>query len=76
MIIREAKENELQEIMLFYSMMCEELGKKEFLPNGNKVGFPSQEMGTRLTGYRNTPRRNGMRIKMLQNFQKSLTFRN
>ena len=44
MIIREAKENELQEIMLFYSMMCEELGKKEFLPEGNKGGFPSQEM--------------------------------
>lgn len=65
MIIREAKENELQEIMLFYSMMCEELGKKEFLPNGNKVGFPSQEMRTIFTGYRNIPRRNGMRIKML-----------
>ena len=30
--------------MLFYSMMCEELGKKEFLPEGNKGGFPSQEM--------------------------------
>ena len=38
MKIREAKENELQEIMFFYSTMCEELGKKEFLPEGNKGG--------------------------------------
>ena len=34
MIIREAKENELQEIMFFYSMMCEELGKRGRKPFG------------------------------------------
>lgn len=44
MIIREAKENELQKIMFFYNMMCQELGRKDFLPQGNKGGFPSQEM--------------------------------
>ena len=44
MVIREARENELQGILLFYSKMCEELGKKEFLPEGNKGGFPSKEM--------------------------------
>lgn len=44
MNIREAQESELQEILLFYSKMCEELGKKEFLPGGNKGGFPPQEM--------------------------------
>ena len=44
MNIREARENELQDILLFYSKMCEELGKKEFLPEGNKGGFPSKEM--------------------------------
>lgn len=44
MNIREARKNELQGILLFYSKMCEELGKKEFLPEGNKGGFPSKEM--------------------------------
>ncbi|NBH15297.1 GNAT family N-acetyltransferase [Lachnospiraceae bacterium] len=44
MDIQEAKNAELQEIMSFYNMMCEELGKKDFLPEGNKGGFPSLDM--------------------------------
>lgn len=46
MVIREAKEEDLNEIMSFYTLMCEELGKKEFLPEGNKGGFPSLDMVT------------------------------
>ena len=42
MDIQEAKNEELQEIMSFYNMMCEELGKKDFLPEGDKGGFPSK----------------------------------
>ena len=30
--------------MKFYDMMCIELGKADFLPSGNKGGFPSEEM--------------------------------
>ena len=32
MIIRDAKQTDLKAIMSFYAMMCEELGKKDFLP--------------------------------------------
>ncbi len=46
MIIREAKPEELDEIMAFYEMMCRELDGAAFLPNGNKGGFPSLEMVT------------------------------
>lgn len=42
--IQEAKNEELQEIMSFYNIMCEELGKKDFLPEGDKGGFPSLDM--------------------------------
>ena len=46
MIIREAKIEELDKVMDFYEMMCRELASKDFLPNGNKGGFPSLEMVT------------------------------
>ena len=46
MIIREAKIEELDDVMDFYEMMCRELAAKDFLPNGNKGGFPSLEMVT------------------------------
>lgn len=39
-----ATDDQLDEIMDFYNMMCEELGKKDFLPEGNKGGFPSVDM--------------------------------
>ena len=42
--IREATSNDFSELMLFYHMMCEVLDGKEFLPNGNRGGFPSGEM--------------------------------
>ena len=44
MIIRDAKQTDLKAIMSFYAMMCEELGKKDFLPKGNKGGFPPPDM--------------------------------
>lgn len=44
MEIREAEWKDLDELMKFYKIMCEVLGKKSFLPNGNKGGFPSQKM--------------------------------
>ena len=46
MIIREARIEELDKVMAFYEMMCRELASKDFLPNGNKGGFPSLEMVT------------------------------
>ena len=46
MIICEAKIEELDKVMDFYEMMCRELASKDFLPNGNKGGFPSLEMVT------------------------------
>ena len=46
MIIREAKIEELDKVMAFDEMMCRELASKDFLPNGNKGGFPSLEMVT------------------------------
>ena len=44
MVIREAKKEDLQEVMLFFDMMCKELGKQDFLPEGNKGGFPPEDM--------------------------------
>ncbi|WP_079912005.1 GNAT family N-acetyltransferase [Paenibacillus sp. 32352] len=44
MKIVEATKDNLTEIMLFYNEMCEVLGQKSFLPDGNKGGFPSQAM--------------------------------
>ena len=46
MLIREARIEELDKVMAFYEMMCRELAAKDFLPNGNKGGFPSLEMVT------------------------------
>lgn len=44
MKIREAELADLDELMKFYNVMCEILGEKSFLPEGNKGGFPSQKM--------------------------------
>lgn len=44
MVIREARIEDLKNIMIFYDMMCQELGKADFLPEGNKGGFPPEEM--------------------------------
>ena len=44
MKIREATSNDFTELMLFYNDMCKALDGKEFLPNGDKGGFPSSEM--------------------------------
>ena len=44
MKIREAELRDLDELMKFYKKMCEFLGRKSFLPNGNKGGFPSRKM--------------------------------
>lgn len=46
MIIREARIEELDKVMTFYEMMCRELAAKDFLPKGNKGGFPSLEIVT------------------------------
>ena len=42
-IVQAAKDN-LTELMSFYSVMCNVLGEKSFLPNGDQGGFPSQAM--------------------------------
>lgn len=44
MNIEQARTDDLEELMSFYSIMCEVLGEKDFLPEGNKGGFPSVEM--------------------------------
>lgn len=44
MKIEQASMEDLAEIMSFYSTMCEVLGEKDFLPDGNKGGFPSRDM--------------------------------
>ena len=44
MKIHEAKCDELDELMKFYDRMCEVLGEKDFLPDGDKGGFPSRDM--------------------------------
>lgn len=46
MLIREARIEELDKVMAFYEMMCRELASRDFLPNGNKGGFPSVKMVT------------------------------
>ena len=44
MEIKQAAMNNFEEIMSFYSVMGEFLGEKNFLPDGNKGGFPSPDM--------------------------------
>ena len=44
MNIVQAEKKNLSEIMSFYRVMCEVLGEKSFLPDGDKGGFPSQTM--------------------------------
>ena len=44
MKIRQAEMDDLEEIMSFYDVMCQVLGEKDFLPDGDKGGFPSQDM--------------------------------
>ena len=43
MIIREVVMEELTPVMEFYNMMCGELGKASFLPEGDKGGFPAED---------------------------------
>ena len=44
MLIRCAEEIDFRELRQFYDRMCEVLGEKDFLPEGDKGGFPSDEM--------------------------------
>lgn len=44
MEIRTAYKEDLSELLSFYSRMCHALGEQDFLPEGNKGGFPSEEM--------------------------------
>ena len=44
MKIVQATNDNLTELMSFYSVMCDVLGEKSFLPNGDKGVFPSQAM--------------------------------
>ena len=44
MLIRGAEEKDFWELRQFYDRMCEVLGEKDFLPEGDKGGFPSDEM--------------------------------
>ena len=44
MEIKQAEMCDFEPIMAFYKVMCNVLGDKDFLPNGNKGGFPSQDM--------------------------------
>ena len=44
MKIVQAFKTDLDELMEFYDYMCGVLGKKEFMPKGNKGGFPPREM--------------------------------
>lgn len=44
MIIRRALQKDFEELMNFYEKMCKHLGQMKFLPNGNRGGFPSEEM--------------------------------
>lgn len=44
MKIREATWEDLDGLMAFYQIMCEFLGEKSFLPEGNKGGFLSRRM--------------------------------
>ena len=47
MQIIEAAEDDLTELMEFYRVMGQVLNEKDFLPEGNKGGFPSEEMRRR-----------------------------
>ncbi len=49
MKIVQATNDNLTELMSFYSVMCDVLGEKSFLPNGDKGGFPSQAMERNLS---------------------------
>lgn len=60
MRIKQATMCDFEEIISFYNVMCEVLGEKDFLPDGNKGGFPSQDMirnaicsGTQFVGIEN-----------------------
>lgn len=44
MNIRCACEKDFSELLSFYNRMCNVLGKQDFLPEGDKGGFPSEEM--------------------------------
>ena len=44
MLIRCAEKKDFRELRQFYDRMCEVLGEKDFLPEGDKGGFPSDEM--------------------------------
>lgn len=44
MKIKQASMCDFEKIILFYNVMCAVLGEKDFLPDGNKGGFPSQDM--------------------------------
>lgn len=44
MIIRRAVDKDYKELLAFYERMCQVLGEEEFLPDGDKGGFPSGEM--------------------------------
>lgn len=45
MNIRSTYEEDLSELLSFYNRMCNVLGEQDFLPEGDKGGFPSEEMG-------------------------------
>ena len=44
MKIKQAAMCDFEKIMSFYNVMCAVLGEKDFLPDGDKGGFPSQDM--------------------------------
>ena len=44
MKIKQATMCDFEKIMSFYNVMCKVLGEKDFLPDGDKGGFPSQDM--------------------------------
>ena len=43
MKIVQATNDNLAELMSFYSVMCDVLGEKSFLPNRDKGGFPRKQ---------------------------------
>ena len=44
MKIKQASMCDFEKIISFYNVMCAVLGEKDFLPDGNKGGFSSQDM--------------------------------
>ena len=44
MEIRTANKEDFSELLPFYNRMCSVLGEQDFLPEGDKGGFPSEEM--------------------------------